>query len=1401
MSAFHNRRDLLLQSFRITCQQTLNHELDEVVQSAFANIVMQVLDVASGIHGNGHAFTRKCIDSLTALERFQARIADALQSRAILGDPRGPEFYATFEFQKESLFKQHEALASTLAYLFDGNYASPEELRKLNEIVKQWPRLDFNLIHYLPAFASAFRTLGSLDGTNQTEAESLNRALGDMPKDPSPIRPFRAALVLWWTAEYSGRFRDLADDPTNEQRGIVVKAALKDDALECLLSMCTAVNSDSWRHPARHELVALLLSDGSGISLDGDQTSTYFALHLMESLESFVEAFITNMPDSIRRLKAEEDDQRLNQLVAIQEGLPIDPRHATGSRLHLEAFLVLISFAFQQRPEAAAQWWEDPDNNLYGFLQWASMRQTVPRVSAFCEVLCSISEDQECAEAAHKFLLDVSLPTTSRGRRNPSMNYAQIFAELQLYATKVHERTTSSQLPSNPKVAPTEMNELESPVMLSGYLRLLAHLCRLQSGTRQYILENVSVSFPQSLLILSSGPIPNYMRASIFATLAALLTDKTLQVASDMWRTLDDWGARGHDSFRASGNQSASPHKASLAFLNGTLGSIALSFDQYDAFVVLLRDLIAPLPSTSVGADHLPFPADLGASYRSIGIEPYVDFVCGHIISRRLPELSDDTQRSIGSFHCLDFIAVGLEGFNEDHLAMLDRSVTLGVGSQDTQGPTFYAQTTPFARLVQWILSADVLKFIMSLFRVSVDAVEGALPDSPLLMGLQRSIDIVNRVLDLQPTYFDIVKPLLQSRQATDRQIRASIGSLEDAFISNADVLLGLCQFAASSHADLSLRSLALLQKLSSSTKINGYPSPTEATHARPRRLVDAFGSYPAFELELVAQNLSERLQVTFRELEDGFGSLGYLTKDGILAFFNACLGTQPNVPNLAHLLLGFDRIGEALFISDNINEGTAVLNAITSLAQEYPVDDGVSLTFWLLHLKTAAFSVLRHLWTSPLSSVVVIGQLRRIHFLQAQYVSMPIISQTTLWDGFSVLQKDKFWYATSAEALAKYLDFRAALFNYTETELRAAASEQLSTTLRQALSTLQGRTTDTDGSIINHADIFSFFDFLDLDLSASFDIVTKFWGDVDFDTFLTDPGDELPSLYNLGLCREWLNASKVDLLQRSTETSSNRQAEIELDIIEESDGIIATLEARNRAVIVRKARADALHEYMKLIVAIIETCPLDTPAKSQFVLHMLQIMLPKLDAYITDNLGDVAELARAADALLFSLSETSAKEMQPHLDNLVTDKLFQLFRASIEGISASESNTQLRSTFYSICAQYLSRILVPQASGTTVNSRARRNAMDCVRSSSQRLVQLLCDDADEGVDACRINAFNLLALLTSLARLEKSSFILNAIVKANALEILIDPIKYISKDFEEADSSRECTLLCRAAG
>jgi nuclear pore complex protein Nup205 len=112
--------------------------------------------------------------------------------------------------------------------------------------------------------------------------------------------------------------------------------------------------------------------------------SGFFQEALMEQLELFIEGFITNLPDVLRKLRLDEDEQR--QLNSTHD-----------HDLDLERFIVTISYAFEGRPKAALEaFWDVPDGALIGFIQWASRRASTPLVSAFCEMLQAISEDEEC---------------------------------------------------------------------------------------------------------------------------------------------------------------------------------------------------------------------------------------------------------------------------------------------------------------------------------------------------------------------------------------------------------------------------------------------------------------------------------------------------------------------------------------------------------------------------------------------------------------------------------------------------------------------------------------------------------------------------------------------------------------------------------------------------------------------------------------------------------------------------------------------------------------------------------------------------------------------------------------------------------------------------------------------
>jgi len=75
-------------------------------------------------------------------------------------------------------------------------------------------------------------------------------------------------------------------------------------------------------------------------------------------------------------------------------------------------------------------------------------------------------------------------------------------------------------------------------------------------------------------------------------------------------------------------------------------------------------------------------------------------------------------------------------------------------------------------------------------------------------------------------------------------------------------------------------------------------------------------------------------------------------------------------------------------------------------------------------------------------------------------------------------------------------------------------------------------------------------------------------------------------------------------------------------------------------------------------------------------------------------------------------------------------------------------------------------------------------------------LISVLSDDADEGDDDCKLSSLDLLSMLTSLSRDEKSIHVLECLVKLNALEIIIDPLKYIAGELQDAEVKERAFLL-----
>ncbi|KAK5078359.1 hypothetical protein LTR64_003230 [Lithohypha guttulata] len=1387
---YHDRRDFLLQDFRLLLAYSLDPDFATQPRTELEELVREVLDTRNGVVANGSNFARKCMQTMLDIEAWQVKLNDAILSKAVLSKARGEAFYKTLEFQRSSLFKQHEALGAILALLFRGNYTASEDLRKLHEQSQTWKRLDFSWIHYLPAFSAAFQQYGSSNYGNPQDAQALNRFLVSATPDVQngPYRPLAATLEMWWTAEFSSHYSEsAARDPGAVKRDEIMKKSLDDGSLEFMLSICTNLKNDPWEQVARLELVDMLL-DGSNITFESvEPSSEFFVAMMMEAYEVFADAWITNMPDSIRKLKSEEDDLRLRQVTTTPDGILQRPPREQGARLHLEAFLVVIAFAYEGRPEAAEQFWQDPDGNLHGFLQWTSRRQTVPRVSAFCEMLCAISRSAENADAAHKFLLDdtVLVPNT-RGKKFPSMSYQQIFAELDFYSRKVHEKGQVAHTVKVRSNIEPELNEAESPIMLCCYLRLLGHLFQQTSLAREYVLNLNDIDLLKGLLALSAGSIPSYMRATIFSFFEFLVTDKSSAVSDRVWWTIDDWASTNQDrAGKTPGDKQ--PNPTTIALQN-TLGAISTSYDQYDAFVKLLRALIAPLPTHS--GQPLPFPPDLGNTYRVPGVVPYVDLVCGELTPANMRRWLEDanTQGVLRVTNAIEFSLLCLQGFNENYVTSLDKTAR-GSGNQETY-EALYVQRHPFARVMQWLFTSNFTQCLTEIVHGLVETILDASLTDPKVRCLEAAVDLLNYISQLQPTFFDIVKPRIRLQDGYKTIPSSGIIAIEDLVISRPELLLDLCQYAASEHVQLSLRVLEFLQRLSESARLQNHLFVESKRDRRGRQMLELIGPEGELKLKNISTRFAEHFIVDPRELEEGGDSPGYLLKDGIVSFFNSCLATQSEAPNIAHLLLGFKRLGSRLVSDIEFDEGNSTFDALAKLSVDLPVQWEETLLSWLIHLKAESICVLKHLWSFPVSAELTMVQLRRQNYLVKQLSGQVVADQDTIWEGSMITDND-FYFLTSAEALTDFMSYRTHLYDYVTREIQQVAKANIRALQEKYLSTLQGKSMDDSGIPINHPSVFDLFDFAELCTDAPQVLAyghLDFFHDLDFEAYQSGP------LYDVDKVQTVVNRRCAFVLDEYT--AANRQID-STALNEEAAYVVGLLTARNRFVLAQAERLSCLKSYVDMIISVVGCCQMEPTTKIQFALRMLQLVLPKLDTYLADGTQEAVELTRLADTLLLVLAEIQpqVKQIQTRVDVTIAEKLFQLFRICAEGVAFSASNPDLRAVLYSICSEYLTRILSSASSNTDSSQRARTNAMDTIRSVGNQLITIISDDADDGLDACRLNALNFLSQLVSLARSQKVNIMIESFVKMNILEVLLDPIKSVAADFQSANPSNRIYL------
>jgi len=1398
---FHQRRQFMLECLRLTLAFSADPGADDNARDVSRELMGLILEIKDGPARNGSLYLRKCLRAMADVETWLQDLGDRIQGSIALGQVLTPENSELMDFEQQSLGQQHESLGAIVNGLVKANYSGVEDFYKLLEHLPQIERWNNLAVHYVPVIIAFTSQYGSPEGSGTLrDARMLNTRILDSKDNAAwKLRNFHAATITWWLAEYSGWY---LEQPTGSPvQGVNFEAealgrsesffqALKDGALQCTLSICSQITPYEWYDPAKNTLVSFLLRDTPPLPHDLVYSPTWLRTLTMEQFEIFADAFITNMPDTLRRFKSEEDDQRKR----IHSSLQTPGRGGASEQdLHLERFLLIISFSFDDHLEAAQSFWGDVDSNLYGFLQWASRRQSTPCVGAFCDMLRSISKTEDCASSAHQFLLEESTSAPAKIRRSSSLSWSQIFRELNLYTSKIREQSNATK-PTNMyggKPNSEDIDEPESVLMLESYLRLSSHLCTESTEARSWVLSQTSPHMIDTLFYLCNGTVPSRLQSCAFSVIRALLTSKSAGTGIAIWGALDQWVCGAYAPSLNLSRTSKIPNAATKSE-EATFRAIAGDFEQANAFVDLLQSLLNPaLPDTGLN-DRLPFPEALGSSYRMPGVDPYVDLVLDKIFADMMPQLEEPLKNRILAYNILSFVVICLGTFNEDLVVLANKSAISVDEAMNTSSLSTYVTLHPFSRVMDWMFNERVLALLFATMHQDVDEVSSSPPDSPVVLNLIRGIEAMNLIMDLQPTYLDIVRPLRKEQLSGRNQsvFNPSLASFEDSVALHLDLIVDLGLYSGIGNQDLAMSSLKLLQKLASSRLLNAQVSPGSGQRIHGNRLIGVVEQHN--DLERISRSLRLGLELDPRILEQGPKSADWAIKSVTLEFLVHNLSASPDRPTLAHALLGFACAGAALDVEPEslFAKGLSLFHSIVHLVADYPDGEEGRTQLWALSIRQLGIEVLSILWKSPLTSALVLTELRASDLLFALCLRQQHVDPTSQWDDRSIRDPD-FMFTESAESLQQFLLQRCDLLEYAGAELRRVALEGAPSLKARIFSTLLGSTSLPNGQQVPNITIFELLDFMELDMTNRVPSPkANHFAGLDFGvTFGASPGSS-HTIHDLRLVEEMI-ALRFNELRRSGRL---QDANEEQQVIAEAEHIVQYLRSVNNECILTLATWKTLTAWTDLLILAIDTNDLDHEAKAALILQALQVVTPKLEIYALNHDPCVTALANLVQALLFQLDFKTSALDRSRAGDVANDRLFQVFRTALRAVSGPEVGMQLREVLYNICYRYLAEMCA--VSDIPIR---RRHGMHSVKVTGEKTMDIICDDAYNASATCRISALLLLDALAILAKVEASNYIIESMVRTNFLQILVESIEDIPPELRSTHAKGKSLLepLC----
>lgn len=886
-----------------------------------------------------------------------------------------------------------------------------------------------------------------------------------------------------------------------------------------------------------------------------------------------------------------------------------------------------------------------------------------------------------------------------------------------------------------------------------------------------------------------------------------VLEDDDLELRYKIWRILDRWAyhSLNDETENSSTNknlQSHSKDKINSHYNIGVTQGFELNlvhFTEVVNFSLLLQNLLAPLKNKNdaFAKYALLYPADLGLGYRNgigLGIWPYMEFLFTNVFANT-NKINSVSDRQLLQSILMNIMHNSLSEVDWKFLTNIAPKAVKDLHNIDNLFdsliPGIELNFQTFTKLHHSIALMNYLfhEKVYNTFFSIIDMGLEYLSCEQLEDLLHKSLLVFDLVLKLQETYINWMLPILKNHESNNTKeqhgfntsmslalknvpsifdntyIPRDVGtfgiySFYELLLFNLSTVVYFTLYVGSPNAQIANSAISILSKINKSNSFvakNDYKSSDPLL--KKNRLLTT----------LISIDESTKLKYAFMdqfESQSDNLSIKYKILQFLLDDLNRSNGS---IPTTAHFLLGFVIRGGQIALGDQLQNSLLkslleVLDVSLKLLCEidFSNNNAQSIDLAPAKLSSLILEIIVTLSRNSISANATLNYLRSHDNLFEKLIALqPKIDSETIWylqkfngdlnDGVNNLFIQN---ELSFETLVSFIKYRNLVLQYLSLEF-------------------------------HHIELKSkkeYYNLLLLDNKVFLDGSPRILGFLDilnytFKNFELRKMETYEQRYNVPLIMEQITESDdIDLSvlndiykvisQSSNLITADAKIAFSENIIIEANNFRDFVVKFTMSASLRKVQLKCLHSWCQLIEVSITN---NTTNSEDFILEVLQVILPKINDYLESDITFSEELI-SLSVLLFDMY---AKEfLQDNTGEFVIgmQRLFPLIKTCISGILNSNSTPNLRSDLYVLANKFLTKVLI--------SDRLVNETINILKSIDKKFIGIIGNDAIYSEGSSRITSILLLETLIHLTSLSKVDFFLDLLIQNNSLLLLVMSIK-----------------------